>query len=91
MSALLTTDALGWLAACCTTASFVPQVLHSLRTRDVAGISLGMYCVFSGGVALWLVYGVLISSWPVILANAVTLSLAACILVLKLTLSRYRR
>lgn len=77
-------DLIGSLAALLTTASFVPQAWHSFKTRDVSGISLGMYSVFTVGVALWLVYGVLLFSWPLIIANSITLSLAACILGMKL-------
>jgi MtN3 and saliva related transmembrane protein len=74
----------GYLAAFLTTCSFVPQAWHTFRTRDVAGISLGMYTAFAVGVALWLVYGVLLHAWPLVLANAVTLSLALMILGMKL-------
>ncbi len=81
------TDSIGTLAACLNTASFVPQVWHTLRTRDVRGISLGMYSLFTLGVVLWLVYGILLMAWPIIIANAITTSLALTILVMKL---RYR-
>jgi MtN3 and saliva related transmembrane protein len=77
-------DGIGMLAACLTTLSFVPQAWHTLRTRDVSGISLAMYSVFTAGVALWLVYGLILGAWPVIIANLVTLALAATILVMKL-------
>jgi MtN3 and saliva related transmembrane protein len=77
-------DAIGSVAAVLTTASFVPQAWHSFKTRDVSGISLSMYSVFTVGVALWLLYGVLLQSWPLIIANSITLALAATILVLKL-------
>ena len=77
-------DAIGSIAAVLTTASFVPQVWHSFKTRDVSGISLGMYSVFTLGVALWLLYGVLLQSWPLMIANSITLMLAAAILVMKL-------
>ena len=77
-------DLIGSVAAVLTTVSFVPQVWHSLKTRDVSGISLGMYSVFTVGVALWLVYGLLLWSWPLIIANSITLALAATILGLKL-------
>ena len=77
-------DAIGYLAAFLTTCSFVPQAWLTLRTRDVSGISLGMYAVFTAGVALWLLYGWLTDAWPVVLANAVTLALASFILVMKL-------
>lgn len=77
-------DTIGYLAAVLTTCSFVPQAWLTLRTRDVSGISAGMYSVFTAGVALWLIYGWLTDAWPVVLANAVTLALAGSILVMKL-------
>ncbi|MDP3136896.1 MAG: SemiSWEET transporter [Burkholderiaceae bacterium] len=73
----------GFLAACLTTLSFVPQAWLTFKTRDVSGISLGMYSAFTLGVALWLVYGLALGAWPLILANAVTLSLALAILVMR--------
>lgn len=77
-------DAVGYLAAILTTISFVPQAWLTFRTRDVSGISLGMYGVFTAGIALWLAYGILVRAWPVVAANAVTLALAASILTMKL-------
>lgn len=76
-------DLIGYLAAALTTCSFVPQALHTFRTRDVSGISLGMYSVFTVGIALWLVYGLALSAWPIVAANAITLALAATILGMK--------
>jgi MtN3 and saliva related transmembrane protein len=87
-TALSPTDWLGYVAASLTTASFLPQAWLTFRTRDVSGISLGMYACFTVGIALWLAYGVLIGEWPIIVANAVTLLLAACILAMKLALKR---
>lgn len=75
---------IGSIAAVCTTVAFIPQVLHSWRTRDLSGISLPMYTIFTSGVVLWLIYGLLIGDWPVILANAVTALLAGIVLCLKL-------
>lgn len=77
-------DLVGSLAACLTTASFLPQAWLSFKTRDVSGVSLGMYSVFTVGVALWLVYGLLMGSWPIVIANAITLALALAILGMKL-------
>lgn len=77
-------DWVGYLAASLTTCSFVPQALHTFRTRDVSGISLGMYSIFTVGVALWLVYGILLGAWPIVAANIVTLVLAGGILAMKL-------
>jgi MtN3 and saliva related transmembrane protein len=78
------TDAAGYLAAILTTISFVPQVLHTWRTRRAQGISLGMISLFSLGVALWLAYGLLLGAWPVVAANAITLALALFLLGMKL-------
>ncbi len=78
------TTAIGLLAALLTTAAFLPQVLHTLATRDTRGISLRMYVIFVAGVLLWLIYGLLVRDLPLILANAVTLLLAGAILILKL-------
>lgn len=77
-------ELVGYFAACLTTLSFVPQAWHTFTTRDVRGISLGMYSAFTLGVALWLVYGLLLGAWPIVAANAITLLLAAAILVMKL-------
>ena len=84
-------DTLGYAAACLTTASFVPQAWLTFRTRDVSGISLAMYSVFTLGIAAWLAYGVLIRAWPVVIANVVTFVLAAAILTMKIVLTRRRR
>lgn len=81
------TDIIGFLAATLTTASFIPQAWLTFKTKDVSGISLGMYSVFTAGVAGWLVYGLLLQAWPVVIANTVTLALASGILAMKL---RYR-
>jgi len=78
------TEWIGFAAASLTTASFVPQAWLTFRTRDVRGISLGMYSVFTLGVALWLAYGWLLQAWPVVAANAITLVLAMSILAMKL-------
>jgi MtN3 and saliva related transmembrane protein len=77
-------DLIGTLAAILTTLSFLPQALHTFRTKDVKGISLIMYSAFTSGVALWLVYGLLLKAWPIVIANCITLALASAILVMKL-------
>ncbi len=74
---------LGYAAACLTTMAFVPQAWLTLRTRDVRGISLGMYSLFTVGVALWLAYGWVLQAWPIVLANLVTLLLSGSILLMK--------
>ena len=84
------TDLIGTLAALLTTLSFVPQAWHTFQTKDVSGISLGMYSAFTLGVALWLAYGLMLQAWLVVIANAVTLSLALGILAMKLIYQRAR-
>ncbi len=74
----------GYAAAVMTTFAFVPQAMKTIRTRDTRSISLGMYVVFTAGIALWLVYGIALDSMPMILANIVTFLLSATILGLKL-------
>ena len=85
------TDWLGFAAATLTTSSFVPQAVLTLRTRDVSGISLSMYSAFTLGVALWLVYGVVLRAWPIVVANALTVAPAATILGTKIVVERQLR
>lgn len=78
---------IGLLAGALTTVAFVPQVVKVYRTRSTGDISLSMYLIITSGYVLWLLYGVMIASMPVILANIVTLVLAVTVLVFKV---RYR-
>jgi MtN3 and saliva related transmembrane protein len=77
-------ELIGYCAAFLTTIAFLPQAIQSWRTRDLSGISVGMYSLFTSGVGLWLIYGLMIEKWPLILANALTFLLALSILVLKI-------
>ena len=77
-------ELVGFVAAFLTTVSFIPQAIMTIRTKNTSGISRGMYAMFTLGVALWLVYGIYLVSWPMIAANTVTLALAATIFSLKL-------
>ena len=77
------TSIIGFIAAILTTVAFVPQIIRIWRARSAKDVSLGMYTLFTFGVVLWLVYGILIYSWPIILANCVTLLLAGVVLVMK--------
>ena len=81
---MINPNIIGSIAAVLTTVAFLPQALHSWRTRDLSGISLPMYSLFSLGVAFWLAYGLMIVSWPVIIANGTTLVLACAVLLLKI-------
>ena len=76
-------DALGFVGAACTTLSFVPQVLKVWRSRSARDISAGMYALFITGLAFWLAYGLAIGSWPILIANTLTIMLAAAVLGMK--------
>jgi MtN3 and saliva related transmembrane protein len=78
-------ELIGYPAAILTTVAFVPQAWKSWRTRDLSGISLPMYALFTLGVAFWLAYGLIIGSPPVVIGNGITLVLATVVLWLKLT------
>ncbi|WP_445381084.1 SemiSWEET family sugar transporter [Robiginitalea sp. IMCC43444] len=75
---------LGLVAACCTTAAFMPQVYRAWKSKSVRDISLFMYLVFLTGTILWFIYGILIYSISIILANGITSILALIIIYLKL-------
>ena len=77
-------DLVGTIAATLTTVAFVPQAWQIWRTRNARDISLPMYCIFTVGVVLWLLYGLLLGAMPIIIANIVTLALALAVIVMKL-------
>jgi len=76
-------EVIGFAAAFLTTAAFLPQTIKVVRTRDTRSISLAMYVLFTIGVALWLVYGLLIGSLPIVVANVLTLVQSGVILRIK--------
>jgi len=73
-----------FIAGILTTVSFVPQVIHAWRSKRCDDLSWGMLFTFSGGVVLWLLYGLRLWAMPIITANAVTLALLVTIMVLKI-------
>ena len=75
---------IGLVAATCTTISFLPQALIIIKTKNTAGLSLGMYSILTFGVFLWFVYGLLVNDWPLIIANAISLVFTGTILFLKM-------
>lgn len=77
-------DLIGMIAGTLTTVAFVPQVWRVWKTRSTGDISLGMYAVFTTGVAFWLAYGLVLEAWPIIVANTITLALTGTVLLLKL-------
>lgn len=72
-------ELIGYIAAVLTTASFLPQAIKTLKTRDTHALSLSMYSIFCTGVLLWLLYGLAIQNWPIVAANAITFILAGTI------------
>lgn len=84
-------DLVGTAAGICSMASFTPQLLKVWREKDASSLSLRMYVVTVTGFTLWIVYGVLVTSFPVVLTNSVCLMLSSAILVLKWRFSRRER
>jgi MtN3 and saliva related transmembrane protein len=80
---LSSADLVGTAAALCSMTSFTPQIVKIWRERDASSVSLRMYVVTVTGFSLWVAYGVMTQSWPVIGANSVCLVLSAIILALK--------
>ncbi len=85
---LSSVDLVGYAAAACTTLAFLPQVLKIRRERSTDDISGIMYVVYIAGLVLWLTYGVLVTSWPVIIANAATMCFATAVLWMKWRFTR---
>lgn len=78
------TDVVGLIAGTFTTISLLPQVIKTIKTRETKDISMAMYIILITGMILWIIYGVLIESQPVILANAVSMLLAFIVLIFKI-------
>ena len=74
---------IGYVTAACTSMSFLPQAIKVIKTNDTESLSIGMYSVFTFGVLCWLLYGVVLMDWPMIIANVITFTLAGIILALK--------
>ena len=84
MKGIATVSIVGYIAGSLTTIAYLAQVLRTLKHKRTKDISLGMYLLLCSGIGLWLVYGILIHSWPVIIANAVTLALSGSVLAMKI-------
>ena len=75
---------IGLIAGTCTTISLLPQLIKTIRLKETKDISLSMYIILATGMLLWVMYGVLIESFPVIAANAISFILATIVLTLKI-------
>ena len=84
MNLFFTADLVGYLAAILTTIAFIPQAMLTWKKKHAQGISLGMYIIFTTGILMWLIYGLCIGVWPLIIANTITLVLAGFILIMKI-------
>ena len=73
-------DIIGFIAGTLTTIAFLPQVIKTVKEKNVSGLSLAMYIAFSIGVACWLIYGILLGNWPMTVFNSITLLFAVAIL-----------
>ena len=73
-----------YIAAFWTTVSFLPQAIKTIKTKDTKALSLPMYIMFIFWVFMWLIYWLMITSYPVIIANTITLILASIILWYKI-------
>jgi len=79
-----TATIIGYIAGTLTTVAYLAQVLRTLKHRRTKDISLGMYLMLCTGIGMWLLYGIFIYSWPVIIANAITLVLSGSVLAMKI-------
>lgn len=79
-----TIDIIGFLAAFCTTIAYLPQAIKAFKTRKTEDISSLMYVIMLTGLTLWLIYGVLLNNYPIIIANIATILLASSVLILKI-------
>ncbi|NDY82280.1 hypothetical protein G3I67_03445 [Orrella sp. NBD-18] len=80
----LLVEVVGYVGATLTTVAFFPQTFKVIRTRDTQSISLAMYVLFTLGVCFWLAYGLLIRSFPVVIANVITVVLSGIIMLMKI-------
>ena len=83
-------DGVGALAALCSTASFFPQVVKLYREKDASAVSMRTYGVTVAAFGFWVVYGVALKSWPLVIANGVCVALSGAILALKIRYDRKR-
>ena len=77
-------DLIGSVAGTLSTIAFIPQAWRIWKTRSARDLSLPMYLIFTSGVALWFVYGLLLGAVPIIVCNGLTLLLAGTVLAMKI-------
>ncbi len=83
-----TVELIGYFATVMTTICYIPQVMQIYKTKEVAAISLGMYCALTVGIGSWLVYSIMLSLTPLIICNALCLLMIIAILSMKIIYSK---
>lgn len=81
-------ETLGYFAGICTAISFIPQALKTYKTKDIQGLSLGMYTIFNLGILSWTIYGFYLKSYQMIIFNILCLCFSFPVLVMIL---KYRK
>ena len=66
-------EIIGIIAAVLTTSAFLPQVYKTWKTKNAKALSMPMLILFFVGIILWFVYGILINSFSLIIANGITI------------------
>ena len=77
-------EILGYISATLTTIAFLPQIIKTIQTKSAKDVSMGMCVLFTIGVFLWIIYGILTRTYPVLIANAVIFCLALTQIILKI-------
>jgi len=90
MGGMETANWIGFVAGTLTTIAFLPQLQRTWRTKSADDMSLAMLLTFTTGVFLWLIYGLYLTAWPIIVTNAITFILTLTIMVLKLKYQKAR-
>ena len=83
-------NVVGSAGTICSITSFAPQIIKIWKERDATSVSLRTYAVTVAGFALWILYGVMLGSWPVAVSNTVCLAMAGAVLIMKLRFSKPR-
>ena len=84
-------EILGYISATITTIAFLPQIIKTFKTKSAKDVSMGMFILFTTGVFLWIIYGILTNTMPVLIANAVIFCLSLTQIVLKIKYDKLKK
>ena len=84
-------DILGYVSATFTTIAFLPQIIKTIRIKSAKDVSMGMFVFFTTGVFLWIIYGVLTNTMPVLIANSVIFCLSLIQIILKIKYDKIKK